>query len=85
MLTWCERLALNEVHIFIKHALVARHLYVVCNTVCKPNRVIRNPRSNAHACGGKPPMLEIAFNKLPGGGPQDMFACNGRASGQQGH
>ena len=30
-------------------------------------------------------MLEIAFNKLPGGGAQDMFARNGRARGQQGH
>ena len=30
-------------------------------------------------------MLEIAFDKLPGGGAQDMFARNGRASGEQGH
>ena len=30
-------------------------------------------------------MLEIAFNKLPRGGAQDMFARDGRASSEQGH
>ena len=80
-----KRLAFNERHGFIKDVTVSGHFYILCHAVCKPHGVIGNARSNSHAGSGKPPMLKIAFNKLPGGGAQDMFARDGRASGQQGH
>ncbi len=85
MLAGCQPLTFKERHNFIKNVAVSRHLHIVAHAIRKPNGVIGNPRSNAHAGGGKPPMLEIPFDKLPGGGAQDMLARNVWARGEERH
>ena len=85
MLAGCEPLSFNERHNFIKNVTVSCHLYILAHAIRKPNGVIGNPRSYAHAGGGKPPMLEIPLDKLPGGGAQDMLARNPGARDEERH
>ena len=85
MFAGCKRLPFKERNSFIKNVTVSRHLHIVAHAIREPHGVIGNPRSDAHAGGGKPPMLEIPFDKLPGGSAQDMFARNGRARGEERH
>ena len=61
-----QRGAVEEGHLFVQDRRIAGYRDIVRDAIAQPDAIIRNPRAHALAGMGQPPMLHIAFGKLPG-------------------
>ena len=66
MFTCGENSALQETYRLIQYSRIARGFYIMSHCVRHPGAIIGNQRTNTVAPLRQPPMLEIAFQKLPG-------------------
>jgi len=80
-----ERRAFEKGNRFVEHAGVGHAGDVAAGGVGQPEIVIGEMSADAAASRRVPPMLDIAFAELMGGGAQEMRAGEGRLGMEQGH
>src|SRR5439155_4906067 len=61
-------------NLFVEHRLVFCRLEITCYRIGKPEAVVGDPGPHTAARGRMPPVLDIPFRELPGGGPQEVLA-----------
>src|SRR5580704_11548667 len=69
-----QRVPVQKRHEFVKHSHFAGCFDEVGDGVWQPKEIVRDAGSHAAPRWRMPPMLNIAFDKLPRGGAQKMFA-----------
>src|SRR4029453_498125 len=80
-----KRLGLQKRNHFLENREFSRDPHVVGSHKRQPKQIVANPGADAGTGFWKPPMLDVAFDKLSRGGAQNVFACDLRRSMYQGH
>ena len=66
--------SIEERHALVEDGSIARGLDVVRRDRGEPGAVVGDVRADPLAGRREPPMLDVAFDELPGGGAQDVRA-----------
>ena len=69
-----DRLAFKKRNGLIQNAGIAGDFQIMRDDIRQPQEVIRNVRAHAAARRRVPPMLHVAFSKLPAGGAENVLA-----------
>ena len=85
LLMGADRAPIQERQHLVEHPRVARRLDVLANTIGEPNPVVGYFCAHALARGWEPPMLDVALDKLPRRGAQQMIANQLRSGECQRH
>ena len=80
-----NRRSVDECHVLVQHAGVARGLQVVAAGVGQPQQVVRKMGAHAFAAGRVPPVLHVTFGKLARSTEHDLGAQPRRVGQRQRH
>ena len=67
-----EKRRLQKRHALVQHADVAGRADILRHHVGQPQQIVRAARTQAAAARLVPPVLDVAFDELPAGGPEQM-------------
>jgi hypothetical protein len=85
VLVGAQRLAIEKRYGLVQDRAISGRLDIVCDGVSQPYPIVRDARADALAEQRQPPMLNIAFDELPSGGAQEMFAGQRRSRQRKCH
>src|SRR5580704_3559354 len=75
-LAFCQRVAFKKRNHFFENSHVTRGLDELNYGVRKPKQIVGHPRANSAPRRRMPPVLDVAFDKLPRGRKQQLIASH---------
>src|ERR1700678_1299011 len=85
VLTFGQKIAFYEGDLFFENSHVAGGLDEMNHRVGQPEKIIRHARAYAAPGWRMPPMLDVTFDELVSGCPQQLVACLGSFRHDEGH
>src|ERR1700683_3625069 len=84
-LTFGQKIAFYEGDLFFENSHVAGDLDEMNHRVGQPEKIVRHARAYAAPGRRMPPMLNVTFDELMSGCPQQLVACLGSFRHDEGH
>src|SRR5471032_1591239 len=83
VLPFLENGPLQEWQLLVQHPLISRGFDIMCGDIGKPRLVVGYPGADTLAGFRQPPVLDVAFWKLPPCRAQQMLAYQSRLCGTE--